>query len=334
MARNHETLRAVARLSFVRSILTLALVTVCATLPTRAAAADELLARAQAAFTEQRWDDAAKLFGEVVKADPKSSVGQFRLAVSLLYLKQPEAARPHFDEAEKLGWPPAGIAYRRAAMYAQLGDMDKAFALLDDAAAKGLPGNLPQGQDALMESMKADPRFKAFLETLDRSVHPCRHDPHYRDFDFWIGEWDVRPQAVPASGPAAENIITQEYEGCILQEHWKPGGAGSTGGGGSSFNIYDVTRKMWFQTWVDSTGGLHEYHGNLDAQGNLAFIGETPGLPGQPARVPTKLTFFRLGPDQVRQLSEVSTDGGKTWATNYDLLNTRRKPAAPATTAK
>ena len=322
------------RISFVRSILTLALVAVCVTLPARAAAADELLARAQAAFTEQHWDEAAKLFGEVVKADPKSSVGQFRLAVSLLYLKQPEAARPHFDEAEKLGWPPAGIAYRRAAMYAQLGDMDKAFALLDDAAAKGLPATLPQVQDALMESMKADARFKAFLETLDRSVHPCRHDPHYRDFDFWIGEWDVRPQAVPASGPAAENIITQEYEGCVLQEHWKPGGAGSTGGGGSSFNIYDVTRKMWFQTWVDSTGGLHEYHGNLDAQGNMAFIGETPGLPGQPARVPTKLTFFRLGPDQVRQLSEVSTDGGKTWATNYDLLYTRRKPAAPATTAK
>jgi hypothetical protein len=91
---------------------------------------------------------------------------------------------------------------------------------------------------------------------------------------------------------------------------------------------------MWFQTWVDSTGGLHEYHGNLDAKGNMAFIGETPGQPGQPARMPTKLTFFRLGPDQVRQLSEISTDGGKTWTINYDLLYTRRKPAAPVTTAK
>jgi hypothetical protein len=47
--------------------------------------------------------------------------------------------------------------------------------------------------------------------------------------------------------------------------------------------------------------------------------------------VPTKLTFFRLGPDRVRQLSEVSTDGGKTWTTNYDLIYTRRKSAASAT---
>jgi hypothetical protein len=182
--------------------------------------------------------------------------------------------------------------------------------------------------------MKADARFKTFLENLDRRSHPCRYDPHYRDFDFWIGEWDVRPPGSPANAPAAENIITQEFEGCVLQEHWKPGGAGTTGGGGSSFNIYDATRKMWFQTWVDSIGGLHEYHGNLDEHGNMAFIGESPGGPGKPARVPTRLTFFRLGADQVRQFSEVSADGGKTWTTNYDLIYTRRKAATAAATAK
>jgi hypothetical protein len=317
-----------------RSLAAATLVAAWVTLFAPMAAADDVLDRAQAAFAAGRWEEAAKLFGDVVKADPKTAVGEFRLAVSLLNLKQPEAARPHLDASEKLGWPPAGISYRRAALFAQTGDMDRAFALLDDAAAKGLPATLPQQPDALLAPMKADARFKTFLETLDRRDHPCRHDPHYRDFDFWLGEWDVRPPGSPANAPAAENIITQEYEGCVLQEHWKPGGAGSSGGGGSSFNIYDSTRKMWFQTWVDATGGLHEYHGNLDADGNMAFTGETPGAPGQPARVPTKLTFFRLGPDQVRQLSEVSTDGGKTWTTNYDLIYTRRKSAAAATTTK
>ena len=298
------------------------------------AVADDLLDRAQAAFTAGKWDEAAKLWGDVVKADPKSAVGEFRLAASLLYLKQPQAARPHLDAAEKLGFSPAGISYRRAALLAQTGDLDGAFAMLDDAAVKGLPAATLQKPDALLEPMKADSRFETFLEKLDRLAHPCRYDPHYRDFDFWIGEWDVRPPGSAANAPAAENIITQEYEGCVLQEHWKPGGAGSTGGGGSSFNIYDSTRKMWFQTWVDSTGALHEYHGNLDADGNMAFVGETPGGPGQPARVPTRLTFFRLGPDKVRQLSEVSTDGGKNWTLNYDLIYTRRKPAAPATPSK
>ena len=291
------------------------------------AGADELLDRAQAAFTAGKWDEAARLFGDVIKADPKSSVGEFRLGVSLLYLKQPQAARPHIDAAEKLGWSPTGISYRRAALLAEQGDMTGAFAMLEDAAAKGLPANVPTAPDALMDPLKADPRFKTFLERLNKLAHPCQHDSHYRDVDFWIGEWDVRPPGSPSNAPAAENIITLEYDGCVLMEHWKPGGAGTAGGGGSSFNIYDVTRKMWFQTWVDSTGGLHEYHGNLDAHGNMALIGETPGAPGQPARVPTKLTLFNQGPNQVRQFSEVSVDGGKTWTTAYELIYVRRQPA-------
>jgi hypothetical protein len=58
----------------------------------------------------------------------------------------------------------------------------------------------------------------------------------------------------------------------------------------------------------------------------MLLQGETPGAPGQPARVPTKLTLFRLGPDSVRQFSEISLDGGKSWTTSYDLTY-RRRPA-------
>ena len=313
--------------SWSRSIRATALGFSVASVSATPARADELLNQAQAAFTAGKWEEAAKLFGDVVKADPKSAVGEFRLGVSLLYLKQPQTAKAHLDAAETLGWAPAGISYRRAALLAQTGDMTGAFAMLEDSAAKGLPASAPVAPDPLMEPLKADPRFKGFLETLDRRAHPCKYDAHYREFDFWLGAWDVRPPGSPANSPAAENILTLEYDGCVLMEHWKPGGAGTTGGGGSSFNIYDATRKMWFQTWVDSTGGLHEYHGNLDAEGNMAFIGETPGAPGQPARVPTRLTLSRQGPDQVRQFSEVSVDGGKTWTTAYELIYVRRKSA-------
>jgi hypothetical protein len=39
----------------------------------------------------------------------------------------------------------------------------------------------------------------------------------------------------------------------------------------------------------------------------MTFTGELPPLRGQTARRQTRLTFFKLGPDKVRQLSE---DGG------------------------
>lgn len=41
-------------------------------------------------------------------------------------------------------------------------------------------------------------------------------------------------------------------------------------------------------------------------------------------RVPTRITFFRIGKDTVRQFSEISNDGGRTWQVSYDLTDARR----------
>jgi hypothetical protein len=142
--------------------------------------------------------------------------------------------------------------------------------------------------------------------------------PEYRQFDFWIGEWDVRPANQP-DAPVMSNVITREDDGCVIRERWQ--GARMTG---QSVNIYDRSRAKWHQTWVDSTGGLHAYWGNRRADGAMAFEGELPPQSGA-ARVPTRLTFVPLGEDKVRQFSEVSKDGGTTWTVNYDLIYTRRK---------
>ena len=81
--------------SWSRSIRATALGFSVASVSATPARADELLNQAQAAFTAGKWEEAAKLFGDVVKADPKSAVGEFRLGVSLLYLKQPQTAKGH-----------------------------------------------------------------------------------------------------------------------------------------------------------------------------------------------------------------------------------------------
>lgn len=63
----------------------------------------------------------------------------------------------------------------------------------------------------------------------------------------------------------------------------------------------------------------------------MVLTGDVPGGAGQPARVTTRLTLFREGPDRVRQLSESTQDGGTTWSANYDFTYTRRAPSATAT---
>lgn len=282
---------------------------------------------AEDAFVHERYDDAARILEAMVAADPSDGLAHLRLATALLHLGRFDAARAELDAADKLHVAPGALAYRRAALHAKTGAADDAFAALDRALAAGLgPATHPE-IDALLAPLRGDARYAAFLDRYERAVFPCRHDPHYRELDFWVGTWDVRPARAPPDSPAAENVITLEYNDCVVQEHWRSLG----GGTGSSFNVYDASRRMWYQTWVDAGGELHEYRGNPDANGNMVLVGDVPGGPGQPARVDTRLTLFRQGEDRVRQLSESTLDHGTTWTTNYDFTYTRRPTSASAT---
>jgi hypothetical protein len=148
--------------------------------------------------------------------------------------------------------------------------------------------------------------------------------PEHRQFDYWVGEWDVRPAGQPESAPTPlGNVVRLEDDGCVVTEHWT-----TPRMTGRSVNVFDRTRGQWHQAWVDSTGGLHHYWGQADAAGNLVFLGETPVAAAGNARQTVRLTFFNLGPDRrtpsrVRQFSEVlGADGA--WTTNYDLIYYRR----------
>src|SRR5688500_19011251 len=64
--------------------------------------------------------------------------------------------------------------------------------------------------------------------------------PEHRQFDFWVGEWDVvpNPETRPANAPPqpgrkpAINIIEKAHNGCVIIENWNDG----QGGTGQSFN--------------------------------------------------------------------------------------------------
>jgi hypothetical protein len=114
------------------------------------------------------------------------------------------------------------------------------------------------------------------MDAFDAIVQPCKHDPRFREFDFWIGDWDVRPTGQPPAGPPARNTITLDDNGCVLTEHW----SAPSGSTGQSFNIFDRSVGKWRQTWVDNIGGQHDYRGGLE-NGNMVFIGDTPAPNGQ-----------------------------------------------------
>jgi hypothetical protein len=144
---------------------------------------------------------------------------------------------------------------------------------------------------------------------------PCANQPEFRQFDFWVGEWDVTVQGKPAGTNSVQLILDK----CVVFENW----TGARGLNGKSFNVYHAAKKQWQQFWVDSGGNVLELAGQFK-DGVMTLQGETSTAQG---KVLQRLTFTPLPESRVRQVWESSADAGKTWSVAFDGLYTR-KPAA------
>ncbi len=139
----------------------------------------------------------------------------------------------------------------------------------------------------------------------------------HRQFDFWLGEWDVTDGSGKHVG---QNRIESAQNGCALIEHW----TGAGGVTGTSLNVYDRDRAKWHQTWVDNSGGLLQLDGNL-AGDAMILTGEAfdAAAPTQSAR--QRITWTPRADGRVRQLWETSQDGGKTWTVAFDGLYAKKR---------
>lgn len=152
---------------------------------------------------------------------------------------------------------------------------------------------------------------------------PCLTAERNRQFDFWIGTWDVYPSAAPA-GRAPRigvNVITAIESGCALHESW----TAARGGTGRSFNWYDTNLQSWRQLWIDQQGNTLDYTAGEYRDGAMRFTGWTRGPQGE--RVEQRLIFFNIHRDTVRQLFEASRDSGRTWQSTFDARYVRRASA-------
>jgi hypothetical protein len=139
--------------------------------------------------------------------------------------------------------------------------------------------------------------------------------PEFRQFDFWLGEWEVRDATGKLQGT---NRIVSAHKGCALEEHW----TGAGGFSGTSLNLYDAGRKQWHQTWVDSTGALLQLDGGL-VDGRMVLSGATPSANSADGRALQRIAWTPLPDGRVRQLWESSADGGKTWTVTFDGYYTK-----------
>ncbi|MES2568012.1 MAG: nuclear transport factor 2 family protein [Bacteroidota bacterium] len=151
---------------------------------------------------------------------------------------------------------------------------------------------------------------------------PCETDPVYRQFDFWIGDWEVYDLR---NNKAGDSRITSILNGCILQEEWTS--ANLQNGivySGKSFNTYNAATKQWQQTWVDNTGKTNEYLIGKFDNTKIEFL-TSPFPFSKDTMAMRRLTFYNLSDQKVRQHGEISKDKGLSWKTEYDLDYRRKK---------
>jgi hypothetical protein len=157
------------------------------------------------------------------------------------------------------------------------------------------------------------------LAAVGSGCSACTAAEH-RQFDFWLGDWDV---FLPDGSRAGGNRIEAVANGCALLETWQ----GRSGFAGSSLNSYDPAARQWRQHWVDSQAGRLALAGGWDGQ-RMVLSGESadPKRPG--VRLLDRIAWAPRADGSVRQLWERSEDGGTTWATVFDGRYVRVKRSA------
>lgn len=149
-------------------------------------------------------------------------------------------------------------------------------------------------------------------------IAPACQAAEHRQFDFWIGHWEVM---VAGGKKAGDNKIEMINNGCALMESYST----ATGYRGRSFNTYDAARGVWHQTWVDNGGLLLTIEGGL-VDGRMVLTGTRTRTTPQ-GEVLDRISWTPSDDGSVRQVWEVSADQGTTWNAIFDGRYLRKNQA-------
>ncbi|MFL6605842.1 MAG: hypothetical protein ACJ8R9_31575 [Steroidobacteraceae bacterium] len=147
------------------------------------------------------------------------------------------------------------------------------------------------------------------------SAPPAKHcaSAEYRQFDFWVGSWDVYPTG--GSQLVAHSLIEAVYNGCGVRENWMPLKTENSGG---SLNIYLPGEKLWRQTWIDSSGARVDFKGGWNGKAMvLEGYWQDFVAPGKGSLV--RMTYSKAPDGSVRQLGEASQNNGRSWQPSFDF---------------
>lgn len=262
----------------------------------------------------KNWNEAAKAYEAIVKDEPGNGRAWYQLGMARFSLEKFELAVEAFRKNIAISNNP-NVMYQLACAYARLGQKESALEWLKKAIDNKLPPIVNLDEDTDLASLRDDARFKPLTIAMDKQRRPCMYLPEARQFDFWVGEWDVFN---PQGQKAGTSVIQRISAGCGVLENWRD----AFGNEGKSINFYDSNTQKWYQYWIGASGGPSRFSG-VYKDGAMKYEGEPTSVSG--VTTLSRLTFFNVDANTVRQFAESTADGGKTWTVTYDFKYARTK---------
>ena len=147
---------------------------------------------------------------------------------------------------------------------------------------------------------------------------PCSQE-QAKQFDFWIGTWDLEWTDAQGKTQKGTNTISKILNGCVVEENFN--GGGSPIYLGKSHSMFDSQSGKWRQTWVDNGGAYLDFIGEFK-DGKMTLWREFTAQNGK--KIMQRMIFSNIQKDLLEWNWESSNDEGKTWKTNWKL-NYKRK---------
>jgi hypothetical protein len=143
--------------------------------------------------------------------------------------------------------------------------------------------------------------------------------PAFREFDFWVGEWELTWRDSANNLVRGTNSISKILDGKVIHESF---GSPTTRFYGQSWSVYHPTRKLWQQTWVDNQGSYMEFTGGMN---NEKMILSRSVTRPNGTTVHQRMVFFDITKNSLLWRWESSPDEGKTWKQMWRIHYKRKQ---------
>jgi hypothetical protein len=262
----------------------------------------------------QNGDQLAAEFASLGKNDSTQGQDWFALAVKAREASDLSLASKALEQAEKLAFSPVAVGMEKSRVLLAKGSPAQAVAQLRALLDAGFTSVSAITGDAALSSMAGRADYDKLIDDMSILAYPCENHAGFSDFDFWVGQWDVR---VANGTLVGSNVIKKAERGCVLIENW----TNASGGTGMSINYLDKTSDEWVQVWNADGGSQINIRGRLIDDG-MRLVGHLHNVAGG-TTVPFRALFTPLPDGRVRQFFEQSNDEGKTWVVWFEGFYSR-----------